>query len=143
METTSAPPVVQVQKSSGRWLIALGLVLAVAAPLAYGWQIQNKRLFAPWYVPVVGTVAVGLLLVALARRRSVWRFFLVGLLTVLALGEWSFLLWVGRLPAYAGPVAEGKDFPQFTTTRSDGTAFDQQALRGDKNTVLVFFRGHW
>ena len=48
-----------------------------------------------------------------------------------------------RLPAYAGPLEIGQPYPAFQTQRADGTPFTQADLRGDKGTVLVFFRGRW
>jgi peroxiredoxin len=48
-----------------------------------------------------------------------------------------------RLPLYKGPVAMGRPFPAFATVRADGSPFTQRDLQGDKNSVLVFFRGRW
>jgi peroxiredoxin len=48
-----------------------------------------------------------------------------------------------KLPAYTGPVAVGTAMPTFSTTLADGSHFDQDSLRGEQNTVLLFFRGKW
>ena len=47
-----------------------------------------------------------------------------------------------RLPEYEGPLV-GQPFPAFATVLADGTSFTKQQLPGDKDTVLVFFRGRW
>jgi hypothetical protein len=50
---------------------------------------------------------------------------------------------LSRLPAYTGPVQEGKPFPAFATTWADGRPFTDADLRQSQPTVLVFFRGRW
>ena len=41
------------------------------------------------------------------------------------------------------PIAVGEQAPTFHLTASDGTAFSLEDLEGQKNLVLVFFRGTW
>jgi len=130
------------RRYSGRLLLFLGLAVAVLGIAAYVVQIWAQRLMAPWYVPAAATLGVVLLVASLLRRLTIWRVLALLLVTLLAAGEWVMLLGM-RLPAYAGPVAEGKPFPEFTTARADGSAFTQQDLAGGQNTVLVFFRGRW
>jgi hypothetical protein len=72
----------------------------------------------------------------------VWRFLGLAFVVLLGGAELAFLLST-RLPAYEGPVAQGKLFPDFTTLRADGKSFTQGDLRGGQNNVLVFFRGRW
>src|SRR5438270_828826 len=79
---------------------------------------------------------------ALSRRRTVWRVLVLLLVTLLAAGEWAFVLET-RLPAYTGPVAEGRPFPAFKTARADGSPFTQEDLADGQKTVMVFFRGRW
>jgi hypothetical protein len=128
--------------SSGRLLLFLGLGLAVLGVAAFAVQIWAQRLIPPWYVPISATLGAVLLVVSLWRRRTVWRVLALVLVTLLAAGEWVMLMGM-RLPAYTGPVAEGKPFPAFKTARADGSPFTQDDLAGDKKTVLVFFRGRW
>ena len=97
---------------------------------------------APWYAPIAATLGVLLIAVALWQARSVWRLLALLLIVLLAGAEWAFMLET-RLPAYAGPVAAGQPFPEFTTVRADGTPFTQRDLEGDQNNVMVFFRGRW
>ena len=142
MDTTSAP-VQTPRRSPGRLYLWLGLALGLLGPVLYTVQLLAHRLTVPWYVPILGTLAVGVVLFALADRRTVWRFLAIGFLILLAAGEWFFLLSLSKVPAYSGPVAAGEPFPAFTTTLADGSTFDQTNLKGEQATVLVFFRGRW
>ena len=135
-------PVAGASKASGRFALLLGLALAPLGVLAYIVQVLLKHLVAPWYLPVLASVGVCLLVVALWRHRSLWRWAALALGIVLAGFSWTFLL-ASRLPAYAGPVARGEPFPAFATVRADGASFTQRDLVGGQDTVLVFFRGRW
>src|SRR5262249_34572557 len=127
----------------GRSLLFLGVFLAVAGPvLMMSLTFAAKILITPWYAPVLGTVGVALIILALTRRRSIWRWTAVVIFTLLVGFEWWALLAM-RLPVYNGPVKNGEPFPAFATTLADGSAFTQDDLKGDQNTVMVFFRGHW
>jgi hypothetical protein len=114
----------------------------VLGPVAYLLQLRIPVLTEPWYLPMAGTVAAILLLIAVLRRRGLWRILGLVFCGLLAGFEWMFLLGLA-LPAYTGPVASGQPFPAFATLRADGTPFTQDDLRGEQNTVLVFFRGRW
>jgi len=125
----------------------LYLVLGVLAPLVgigiYVGQLQAKILIAPWYVPILATLGVLLLATALVRSRSVWRWLAMLVFTLLAAGQWLMMLVLLSAPDYTGPVRVEQPFPDFTTTLADGSTFTQQSLKGDKNTIMVFFRGRW
>ena len=129
-------------RSSGRPLLALGLALAVLGIIGYAVQLAAHRLTTPWYMPVAATLGVALVVASLWQRRTLWRGLALVLVLLLAGGAWAFVL-VTRLPAYAGPVAEGEPFPEFTTARADGTPFTRRDLEGGPDNVLVFFRGRW
>ncbi len=135
-------PAAGVPKSSGRFALLLGLTLGALGVLAYVVQVLVKHLVAPWYLPVLASAGVCLLVVALWRQRSLWRWAALVLGIVLAGFSWTFLL-ATRLPAYAGPVARGEAFPAFATVRADGKPFTQRDLVGGQDSVLVFFRGRW
>ena len=139
MNTSSA---VAPQPRSGRLFLALGLALAALGVIGYAVQLSTYRLLAPWYLPISATLGAVFLLVALWKRRTVWRVLALLLVVLLAGAEWMFMLET-RLPAYTGPVAAGQPFPAFATTRADGEPFTQRDLQGDQNSVLVFFRGRW
>lgn len=136
VETTSS------RRTSGRGLLWAGLGLAVAAVAAYLAQFAAQRLFTPWYMPVATTLAAVMIGAAFCKVHSVWRGLALAVVLVFGGAEWA-LLFVTRLPPYTGPVTVGQPFPEFTTTRADGTAFSHRDLQGGANTVLVFFRGHW
>src|SRR5438309_10615489 len=106
------------RRSAGRLLLFLGLGLAVLGVAAYAAQVWARLLWPPWYVPASATLGAVLLVVSLWRRRTVWRVLVLLLVTLLAAGEWAFVLET-RLPAYTGPVAEGRPFPAFKTARAD------------------------
>jgi FtsH-binding integral membrane protein len=142
MATTSTP-VQTPRRSPGRLYLWLGLALGLLGPVCYAVQLQAQRLTAPWYVPILGSVAVAAVLFAILRTRSVWRFLALALLVVFAAGEWFFLLSMSKLPDYKGPVRVNEPFPAFSTTLSDGSPFDESKLKGPQATVLVFFRGRW
>jgi hypothetical protein len=138
MTTSSATP----RRSTGRLFLFLGLALGVLGVAAYVVQVANQWLKAPWYLPILATLGVLLLVASLWQRRTVWRVLALILLVLLAGFEWTFLLGT-RLPAYAGPVKQDEPFPAFETKTADGKPFTQRQLQGDKDAVMVFFRGRW
>jgi hypothetical protein len=139
MDTASASAP---RRYPGRLYLLLGLGVVVLGILGYVAQLAAQRLFVPWYVPGLATLGVVLVLVSLWQARTVWRVLALLLVLLLAGAEWAFLL-SARLPAYTGPVAVGQPFPEFTTTRADGTTLTPRDLIGGQNNVLVFFRGRW
>jgi hypothetical protein len=127
----------------GRPMLLLGILLAVAAPVLYVALLLGAGvLIAPWYTPIVGTLGVALIVLALVRSRSAWRWTAVVACTVFVAFQW-FALLAMQTPAYTGPVKEGESFPEFASTLADGSTFTRNDLNGDRNTVMVFFRGHW
>jgi hypothetical protein len=127
----------------GRSLLLLGVLVALAAPVLNTLlMLAGKNSFEPWYAPLVSTLGVALIVLALVRSRSIWRWTAVVIFTLFVAFQWLALLAM-RLPAYAGPVKHGDPFPAFATTLADGSAFTQNDLKGNQNTVMVFFRGHW
>ena len=126
----------------GRPLLLLGLGLALLGVAAYAIQISLQRLMMPWYLPTLATVGLVLIVASLWERRTVWRILALVAVMLLAGAEWAFL-YATRLPPYTGPIAVGRPFPSFETSRADGTPFTQRDLAGDQNSVLVFFRGRW
>jgi hypothetical protein len=120
----------------------LGLGVAVAAVVAYALQVRAHVLTTPWYLVSALTAAVALVAVSLWQSRSVWRILALLLVAIVTGGAWALVLGT-RLPAYAGPIAVGQQFPAFQTVRADDTPFTNRDLQGDKNSVMVFFRGRW
>ncbi|HWB12313.1 MAG TPA: hypothetical protein VG826_24010 [Pirellulales bacterium] len=122
-------------------MLFAGLGFAVVGVAIYVAQVFLHRLATPWYLPLTGTLGALFVIGSLWQRRGVWRVLTLVCVLLLAFGEWGFVLGT-RLPAYSGPVAVGKPFPDFSTTRADGEAFTRKDLV-DQDTVLVFFRGRW
>jgi hypothetical protein len=142
MSITSSPPVAP-PKAGGRPLLWLGLLAAVAGVPLYVIQMSAGNLMTPWYAPALASLGAALVLLSLLRRLTVWRaaaLLLVGLITA---GEWWVLLSSARLPAETGRIVAERQLPEFTAYRAGGAPFTQNDLKGDKDTVLVFFRGHW
>jgi hypothetical protein len=129
-------------RSPGRFFLPLGLALPFLGIAGYVAQVYLQRLTTPWYMPSLSTLGVVLVIMALCEARSVWRVLALLLVLLLAGAEWTILL-TAKLPAYTGPIALGKAFPAFATTRADGAPFTERDFEGDQNNVLVFFRGRW
>jgi hypothetical protein len=140
---TASPPVASRQRSAGRAYLWLGIVLVLLSPVLYVIQLQARILKTPWYAFALLTAGVVLLFVAVLRRPNVWRIALFVLFGLFAGFQGHFLLFHAKTPTYTGSVAAEASFPAFSATRADGTAFNQDSLRGARNTALVFFRGRW
>jgi hypothetical protein len=140
--STTAPPLAP-PKSGGRLLLWTGILAAILGIVAYMVQMNAAHLTTPWYVPALATIGTLYIVLSLRRRFSVWRLLALLLVGALAAFEWWFILSVSALPAYNGPVKVGQPFPEFTAARADGQPFTQDSLKGDQDTVMVFFRGHW
>jgi hypothetical protein len=143
MNGMATSPAAAPRRYPGRLLVALGMGIAAVGICAYAAEVTAGRLKLPWYLPVSGMLGAACLAVALWRARSVWRALSLALLILLSCAEWAFLLGT-RLPAYAGTqLATGEPFPAFETATADGTPFTRRDLEGDRDTVMVFFRGRW
>lgn len=141
MTTTSTAD--EPRRYPGRLFIALGFALAALGIAAYAVQIAADHLKTPWYLPISGILGAACAAIALWQARSVWRVLALILLLLVAGLEGAFLFAI-RLPPYTGTqLAAGKPFPAFATSSSDGTSFTQRDLEGDRDTVMVFFRGRW
>lgn len=127
----------------GRLLLWLGVLAAVAGPVIYTIQVQCKSLLTPWYVPILATLGALLIVSSLVRSRTIARWGAVGLVTLFAGLIWLMMLVGMATPPYTGPATVGQAFPRFKTRLAGGGSFQQGDLRGDKDTVLLFFRGRW
>jgi hypothetical protein len=132
-------------KAAGWRLLWLGIVLFLLGRIVKMVLVFGAGfLHTPWYSASLATVGAGLIALSIVRRFTVWRVAALLLIGLLAVGEWWFLLGYSRVPAYAGPVSAEHDFPQFSPAHlADGTPFRRGNLVGEKDTVLVFFRGFW
>jgi hypothetical protein len=138
---TTAPPI---PRSRGRWWLWLGIGLfLLGLVFNFGQILLLKYLVTPWYLPIMATAGV-LLVVVSFRQRPTWTRVIVCLLLVLlCAGEWYFILSLSRLPEYQGPVQVNRKLPEFTTSLADGRPFTEKDLQQGSPTVLVFYRGHW
>jgi hypothetical protein len=134
----AAPP-----KTGGRPLLWLGLLAAVAGLPLYVVQLSANNLMTPWYAPALAALGTALVLLSLVRRRTAWRAVALLFAGLLTAGQCWFLFSLARLPADTGRIAKNQELPEFTAYRADGTPFTQTDLKGDKDTILVFFRGNW
>src|SRR6516225_5899447 len=99
----------------GRSLLLLGVLVAVAGPvLMILLMFAAKILITPWYAPLLGTLGVALIILALMRSRSIWRWTAVVIFTLFVAFQWYALLGM-HTPAYTGPVKDGQPFPAFAT----------------------------
>jgi hypothetical protein len=130
-------------RTAGRWWFVAGAGLVLVGLAAYFAQVALKVLTVPWYAPVLATAGLGLMAVAMWRRRTAARMIGLGLFALVTAFEWAFLLSLSRLPAYTGPVRVGQTLPPFATTLADGKPFTERDLDTGVPTVLVFFRGRW
>jgi len=123
----------------------LGIVIALFGLGVYVvLAIGTGFLHTPWYMPVLATIGTCLIVISIVRRLTIWRIVAVLIIGLLTAGEWWWLLDFSRLPAYAGPVSVDQPFPEFSpASLADGTPFTRDSLIGEKDTVLVFFRGFW
>jgi hypothetical protein len=120
----------------------LGLAVAALGIAGYIVQLWLQRLSVPWYMPGLAFLGAALVTASLWRRRTAWR--VLTLVLLVALGGFEVMaLNAMRLPPYTGPVADGKPFPSFEATFSDGSPFTQADLAGASHTVMIFFRGRW
>ncbi len=144
MNGVTQPTPSQRPPGGGRPLLWLGVLCAILGPPLYMAQLTAAgRTDVPWYAPALATVGLVLVVLSLRRRPTVWRGLALVLVAALAGIQWWFVTGYTQLPAYAGPVAAGRTFPEFAAKRADGAPFTRADLEGDRATALVFFRGHW
>ncbi len=133
------------ERSRGRAYFWAGIALCLLGLALVFVQFGLKWLFVPWYSPVLATIGVVLLLLSVARRRSIPRVIVLVLLAAFAGFQWYFLVSLIKLPDYTGPAQAGKQLPPFSATFADaeGRPFTEADLRDGSRRVLVFFRGRW
>jgi hypothetical protein len=129
---------------SRHWLLFFaGIALFVLGPVWFIVQFRLKNLGAAWYVPILSSAGVLLLIVSVWLRRGIVRTVFLMLFAIVCGFEWFVFTVAARSPAYAGPAQLGRNLPQFAARLADGTPFTTADLEKGTATVLVFFRGHW
>ncbi len=132
----SAPPRPRTYFLLGVLVFALGVATLVVQVFGL------KRLVVPWYLPVLGTAGVALMVLSVVQRPRIWRILGLAVFVLLNGFEWFGIL-SSKLPEYQGPAKVGATIPAFATTLAEGSSFTDQDLQKGKPTVLLFFRGHW
>src|SRR4029079_7110357 len=129
-------------KPRGWPLFLAGFLLFLVGPAIYAYQFSNAHLTTPWYLPLLSTLGVVLMLASLVRRMSILRS--IGFVLFLAFCglQWFMFLHVAVNPPYEGPAKPGAKVPEFAAKRADGASFSNADLSTGKATALVFFRGH-
>ena len=131
-------------RSLGRGILwaGIGLCLLAIALAAVQYPVL-QLLIVPWYLPAVTTLGLLLVVLALAKRRSVTRFTVLVLVGALAGFQWFFVAWMAKLPTYEGPARTGLTMPAFQSALADGRSFSDKNLQDGTPSVLTFFRGRW
>jgi hypothetical protein len=124
-------------------LFLAGIALFLVGPPLYVLQFRMKHLFVPWYVPILATAGVVLMVASLRRRKGVARALILALFLGLCSLEWLMLAVGMKSPAYTGPALPGQRLPSFTAILADGTPFTENDLASGTSTILLFFRGRW
>ena len=127
-----------------RWpLFTGGLLLFLAGPALYAVQISLGQLWTAWYMPLLASLGVVLMIVSVRQRWSVMRGAALAFFALLCGGEWYLMLVAAKSPAYTGPAQPGSKLPPFAAALADGTPFTNQDVEQEIRSVLVFNRGRW
>jgi hypothetical protein len=124
-----------------RGLLLTGLALVLAGPGLHLVRTATHHLESPWPAPILSTVGLALVILAISRRRSRGELIVATLATLLTAAVWLYVAVALRLPAYDGPIRPGHRLPEFLALRSDGRAFGLEELKRSPS-ALVFYR-HW
>ncbi len=131
-------------KSTGRAIMWYGIVVTILGVVTYAVLLMGAQLLhTPWYAPVFAIVGVALTFISVRRKPGIWRYAALLFCCLLVIGELMFLFSFTKLPKYAGPAVAGQPFPEFTTRLADNTVFSKNDFISQKNTALIFYRGHW
>lgn len=138
------PNIFDKPKTTGVGLMWLGILLPVLGVMIYAVFLMGLQLFhVPWYAPILAMLGLGLTILAVRRKPSVWRYAALVFCCLMLVAELLLLFSYTKLPAYAGPAVAGQQFPQFATKFANNTVFSNRDFVGDKKTALIFYRGHW
>jgi hypothetical protein len=120
-----------------------GTLLFLAGPALYAVQISLGQLWTAWYMPLLASLGVVLMIASMRHRRTVLRSVVLAVFALLCVGEWYLMLVATKTPAYTGPAQPGSKIPPFSATLADGTPFTNTDVEQDIRSVLVFNRGRW
>ncbi len=127
------------------WIAPAGLMLAVAAPLAFFFWLAAAKPARTDPHPVLVSIGSGLGAVlamsAVYNHGDAHQPFLIG--AMLALAGWlAYLNWYSRQPAADGAPVPGQRLPDFELEDVEGDPVHREALEG-KPGILLFYRGNW
>jgi hypothetical protein len=126
-----------------RWpFFFIGVLLFIAAPVAYAIQISLHRLSMPWYIPILWTVGVLLMALSVLQRRGIVRSALLVVFVLVCGFGWAALLGT-KTPEYTGPAEAGQKLPEFAASFANGAALTNKDFEKGTPSVLLFFRGRW
>jgi hypothetical protein len=138
---SQTPPAIGARRRP--WFI-LGILLFVLGPALYVVQFKLGHLgMMPWYLPLLATVGVAVMVLSVAQRRGILRSVGLGLFALLCAAEWFLLLVGTKTPPYTGPARPGEKLPAFAASFAGGSSFTDKDLEGGSRTALVFNRGRW
>src|SRR5262245_16724076 len=121
------------------WLPFLtGIALFIVGPIVYAAMMQSDMLWTPWFMPILATIGVLLMVLSLWRKFGVVRG--IGLLVFLVAcaGEWFFFLYMIPTPQYAGAAQRNAMVPAFEATLADGSTFTNKDVAKGRSTVMLF-----
>jgi hypothetical protein len=122
----------------------IGVVLFILGPAINVTQMMLLGQFpTPWYLPILSTVGVLLMLISTCQNRSILRGVFLVPFAALCVFEWLMLTHLTIAPAYTGPAQAGAKIPAFTASYADGTTFSDHDLAQSDLNILLFFRGRW
>jgi hypothetical protein len=124
-------------------LFLAGMLLVLAGPVVYAVQFRLKHLGTPWYVPILASAGVALMILSLWRRRGVGRAILLLPFAAVCAREWYLIAFAFTTPDYTGPAQPGRPVPHFRASLADGRPFTEADPNQVARTVLVFYRGRW
>ena len=108
MDITESGPAV-VNSRPRHWLLFFaGVTLFIIGPVWYVVQFRLKNLGAPWYVPILSSAGVLLLILSVWRRRGIVRTVILMLFVIVCGFEWFVFAVASRSPAYKGPAQPGR-----------------------------------
>jgi hypothetical protein len=126
-----------------RWpFFFIGVLLFIVGPVAYAIQMNMHRLSMPWYIPILSTIGVLLMLLSVVQRRGIVRIVFLVLFMLFCGFEWMSLLATST-PKYVGPAQTGHKLPEFSASLANGARFTNKDLENGTPSALLFFRGHW
>ncbi len=138
------PAVATTTPAPRRWpFFWAGLLLFLVGPVLYAVQVSLKHLWTPWYVPLMASLGIVLMIASVLQRRSALRGAALVFFALLCGGEWYLMLVATKTPAYTGPAQPGGKLPPFAAMLADGTPFTNKHVENEVRSVLVFFRGRW